>query len=743
MLYATVRQRKIYVKSPVTVIQNGVNVDTLILDMDEEWKEMTSIVCVFTNGEVAKQVLHTFGNPLTVPWECLASTGSLILSVTGFVGEEKVMTTAKSETGWNIVQNGTPNGDASAAPTPQLLQQVTAAAESANSAATAANNAATAATNAKNTLEQAAANGDFDGSTPEIGENGNWYIDGKDTGKPSSGNDGKTPVVGVDYFTKSDKQEIVDKVTVESKESLAAIKKAEEDFKATVAAATASVTATGEEQVAAINAAAKTAQDELAALAASGRDEVTSAANAALQAIAAAQERALSDIASARTKTLNAVQAAQDGATDEIASAKSAAVAAVSAEGDAQKSAVETAGKAQQEAVNAAGSTQKQAVEDAGKTQTKAVNDAGTAQTKAVTDAGTAAVADVGAAKNSALEEINAAIPDIPALALDDSQIDGKGWSSKHIVDMLCPALEEVGNPVQCYPVPGYPLDIVASWTPTQDGSGDPGPDNIRPIKGRESVTVERCGENLLHVTPFKTITKYGVTFEYVPDGGIKIKGTATRSVDSPTVNVPILPPGKYCGLDISTEVAASFVVVRNGRDTWINAKGVFEILPGDICKYWYMIAASGATIDKTVFPYIVPGTTALPTDTPYIGDTHTITLPSTIYGGEVNAKTGDGKRTWGIIVSYAGEALPGEWISDRDVYAEGTAPTIGAEIAYKLAEPIPFTATGGATLPALEGVNTILTDADSVTVKARADPNHVITELQDALASITEIKED
>lgn len=70
--------------------------------------------------------------------------------------------------------------------------------------------------------------------------------------------------------------------------------------------------------------------------------------------------------------------------------------------------------------------------------------------------------------------------------------------------------------------------------------------------------------------------------------------------------------------------------------------------------------------------------------------------------------------------------------------YAAGTP----VQIAYKLAEPIPFTATGGATLPALDGVNTILTDADSVTVKARADPNHVITELQDALASITETKE-
>ena len=70
--------------------------------------------------------------------------------------------------------------------------------------------------------------------------------------------------------------------------------------------------------------------------------------------------------------------------------------------------------------------------------------------------------------------------------------------------------------------------------------------------------------------------------------------------------------------------------------------------------------------------------------------------------------------------------------------YAAGTP----VQIAYKLAEPVSLTAAGGATLPALEGINTILTDADSVTVKARADPNHVITELQDALASITEIKE-
>ena len=72
-----------------------------------------------------------------------------------------------------------------------------------------------------------------DGVTPHIGDNGNWYIGSTDTGKPSrgaagakgsdgangkdgaqgeKGADGKTPVRGTDYWTASDKQEIVSSV---------------------------------------------------------------------------------------------------------------------------------------------------------------------------------------------------------------------------------------------------------------------------------------------------------------------------------------------------------------------------------------------------------------------------------------------------------------------------------------------------------------------------------------------------
>lgn len=194
---------------------------------------------------------------------------------------------------------------------------------------------------------------------------------------------------------------------------------------------------------------------------------------------------------------------------------------------------------------------------------------------------------------------------------IDDTTVGADAWSSKHIVDMLCPPLEETGNPVQCYPVAGYPLGVKAKWEPAQDGSGDPSPENIRPIRGRDSVTVERCGENLLNISPFTKLTNKGITYEYVANGGIHISGTATAAVDSPVFTVGHLPPGKYYGLDMGAGVSASIVVHRNGADLWLNAKGVFKILAGDVIKYWYMIATNGATIDTTVYPYIVPGTTA------------------------------------------------------------------------------------------------------------------------------------
>lgn len=383
---------------------------------------------------------------------------------------------------------------------------------------------------------------------------------------------------------------------------------------------------------------------------------------------------------------------------------------------------------------------------------------------------------------------------------IDDAAVsEDAPWSSKHIIDMLCPPLEESGNPVVCYPVAGYALGVKASWEPVQEGSGDPSPDNVRQIKGRDSVRVERCGENLLRINPFNKFTKNGITYEYVPDGGIHISGTALNNVDSPTFPVWHLPPGKYFGLELGSGIAASIVVQRNGKNLWLNAKGAFEILAGDVTKYWYAVVSAGATVDKTVYPYIVPGTTAPTTYTPYTGQTATLTLPDTVYGGEVDAVSGEGIKNWERVVFDGTEnwksrpakytsyslALPrraqtGLCTHFKKILYNAIRPDTGTcetgcylefslsaifnvpfknvddwknylAAQYAAGTPVcivfqytndevnePFTATGAQPLPALAGANTVLTDADSATVTGRADPIKRITDLEDAVASQT-----
>lgn len=102
-------------------------------------------------------------------------------------------------------------------------------------------------------------------------------------------------------------------------------------------------------------------------------------------------------------------------------------------------------------------------------------------------------------ATGDAISAVKAQLDEIPKI--DDTAITTTSlWSSKQIVDTLCPPIEETGNPVVCYPVASYPLDVTVSWGPTQEGSGEPSPDNVRPIKGRDGVTVERFGENVIEL---------------------------------------------------------------------------------------------------------------------------------------------------------------------------------------------------------------------------------------------------
>lgn len=416
----------------------------------------------------------------------------------------------------------------------------------------------------------------------------------------------------------------------------------------------------------------------------------------------------------------------------------------------------------------------------------------------------------------------------------DDSSIGDKPWSSKHIIDMLCPPLEESGNPVVCYPVAGYALGVKAMWEPAQEGTGTPSPENIRPIKGRDSVTVDRCGENVIEflstedsssdikiaVDAEKNITLNGTL---AGKGNITIGTCRLHWVAGKTYTMYVKKVGGSASLGSGDGITFAYALFSTDYNHYFrgdtNSTNLNVYIARDVAlvetELVFMLQCwrNGTVFNNYKFQIeVVEGTTAPTTYTPYIGQTTHLTLPETVYGGEVDAVSGEGQETQKLVILNGTEswnswginahnpAITGFYTYDindydaknakgicshletpnQDVWGGRNAgigfatvgssryfmfsmltsslPDISAghevaslkayiaaqnaagtpvQIAYKLATPTPFTATGAQPIPALAGANTILTDADSATVTGRADPIKRITDLEAAVASI------
>lgn len=416
-----------------------------------------------------------------------------------------------------------------------------------------------------------------------------------------------------------------------------------------------------------------------------------------------------------------------------------------------------------------------------------------------------------------------AGAPGKDAPQIDDAVISAENpWSSKKIVETLCPPISESGNPVTCEPVARYPLGVVASWEPTQAGSGEPSPENIRPISGRESVAVERCGENvieLLSTNDSSSTIKIAVDSEK----NITLNGTVVERT-----NIVI----GMCRLHWVAGKTYTMYVKKVGGSVSLGCVGditfAYSLFTPDYNHYFCgdtnstnldAYIASGAALVETELIFmlqcwrtntvfnnfkfqieVIEGTTAPTTYKPYISNIYTLTLPETVYGGEVDAVTGEGEHKWGLVTFDGSEAwtIGGlaadkrDWyyVSPKIVDAINEMPKSGNEIcshyphydvsnnntgkgcalvwsafrvrwgdiipentdawksylaaqaaagtpvqiAYKLAEPVPFRATGNGPIMPLEGeINTVMTDADSVRVTGRADPIRIIQQLQAA----------
>lgn len=890
------------------------------------WEDL-AVYATFTapNGKSTQTAVDLEGYT-DVPAEATAGEagqGEIVL-----IGKAKNINRITVTLHYTVLDHGPVQGDEPAVPTPDLLQQVLTLSKDAQKAA-------------KN-AEQSAANA---------------VKDATDTVKPYK-EEAAQAAAGAAL---SEKSAAESKVAAQNAAEVAA-QAGIAAGNAADAAEKAAGTATGAAGSSALNAESAQKNAQNAQQSATDAAESQNAAKASADAAAKSQKSAATDAKTATDAKVAAAGSADDAAAAAVAAGNAAGAAAGSqqAAGASEEEAAASE-RAAKESEQAAAKSAEAALESKNAAATSERNAAASAKkAQGIADSlpadYTTAVGEIAKLKTDKADktELETVKQKVESITPDDSTVGEKPWSSKNIVDMLCPPLEESGNPVVCYPVAGYPLGVKAKWEPTQEGSGTPYPagggknllnpadyeaatkivngitftrlntgevvidgtatgtaiytliadfaytvslstdknwavvgenvisakglvsgvtltrptdntklyirvasgttvrttvqpqiekgstptayapyENIRPIKGRDSVTVTRCGENLLDmsvVAETKDVTVDGDKIHVVDTSGwgrsyiifdAKFPpGTYTITFDvsiakrGRVIVRPFNADGEKADAEVTTAEDAYYVDANKYYNAYIivgnNPPSPHKIQFTVTKAAYFQVGFTGGLVNETeidiINPMIVPGTTAPTTYTPYIGQTATLTLPETVYGGEVDAVSGEGQKVWksvaldgtenwekyGNVSEEAAASCFTTIISDKDIgygtsvcnkfantknsapfdreqmkkftytdhpsikniymnygdnqtvsldewkdylaaqYAAGTP----VQVCYKLAEPAPFTATGAQPLPALAGLNTVLTDADSAIITGRADPIKHIEDLEAAAAS-------
>ena len=164
------------------VVQHGLNADRVELVTDREWQECDRVVAVLAKAG-KESVRVDAGDGFFIPSALMEDAGPLRMCLLGYKGDSVRIVTAKEDAPLCVVESGEMGGTDPAPEQPDLwatlMKEVRKATEGAKTAAQSA-------TRAEADLRAAAERGDFDGE------------------------DGKTPVRGVDYWTEADRKPIED-----------------------------------------------------------------------------------------------------------------------------------------------------------------------------------------------------------------------------------------------------------------------------------------------------------------------------------------------------------------------------------------------------------------------------------------------------------------------------------------------------------------------------------------------------
>lgn len=300
--------------------------------------------------------------------------------------------------------------------------------------------------------------------------------------------------------------------------------------------------------------------------------------------------------------------------------------------------------------------------------------------------------------------------------------------------------------------------DLTIEIDPVQSGSGNPAPDNIRPISGWTGATLYRTRTNLINQDVLLLGTSWAYSQEIPTYKGVPVYyGTLSNLCGNGKPLANAIPVNfKY---EENTQYRVSYWWKRYTPSTANGLKIQYYYTDGtsnssanqsnntsDFIRQGY-ISSAGKTISKISLTYnsssgvFIAGFAIEKYDgtqrdiTDVIGNelqSNTIdwsSVAGTVYGGSLDVTTGVLTVDMANIASYNGETLPGAWISDRDVYAQGTTPTTGAQVVYELDTPQTYQLTPQQVVTLL-GVNHIWCNTGDTTVVYTADTKEYIQNL-------------
>lgn len=223
-------------------------------------------------------------------------------------------------------------------------------------------------------------------------------------------------------------------------------------------------------------------------------------------------------------------------------------------------------------------------------------------------------------------------------------------YNTAYVTDSANGGIAHFEDGADDVPMKSLKVNIV----PVQSGSGDPSPDNVRPISGWDSVKVTRAGKNLLPMEIQSGSYSNGVTITVNPDLSITYNKPNGTNWTTNGLGTFMLQAGTYTLIEDADGAQNARISLKKLPDNTeiVNTrwdKRLNFTLTEATQIYADFSRASQAT-NLVIKFMIFKGDTATASDyAPYTGNTYDISLTSagTVYGGTLDVVSGELRVTW------------------------------------------------------------------------------------------------